>query len=153
MHRALGGQLKGLQLGGRRWQWGSLSWGLAPWKGMADYEPQPELSRLKRAWVCAAGPLGNLTSGVGAFVVAGRWPSVPLYTFALVSITAGVLNLLPVLQFDGKRLLVLWLASQGKPVEERIHILDRVETSVAVALMSLACLLLGAGLLHRLAPA
>lgn len=133
MHRALGGRVRELHLGGVRWALTSwLRVGLKPWTGRVLYESEPELSRRRRALVTLAGPLANLATGALAAVFAhvGLWA----YEWAWVSFVAGALNLLPVLRFDGRRLLSHWWAYRGLSHARRAELHRQVELVTVLAL-------------------
>ena len=89
----------------------------------------------------------NLSGPISIAEYAGQSASMGLVYFikfmALVSVSLGVLNLLPIPVLDGGHLLFFGLeALKGKPVSERIQIFfQQVGIALLMSLMALAMVL------------
>lgn len=146
-HTMLGGRVTELHLGGHRWQWGRLRLGLRPWRGRVHYDPGFRLSLPQRMLVTAAGPAANLLLAGLGLLLASHFPSPMLFCLATLSLVVGVLNLLPVLHFDGRRLLEHTLRLADVPVQRRVVVMRRAELASCLALSALATVLMAAWLL------
>jgi Zn-dependent protease len=92
--------------------------------------------------VTAAGPFANLAAAALAYTFRDHWTSLWVYEFAWMSGVCGLLNLLPVLHFDGKRLLVQWLSHRKVPHSQRGAIVANVDTATVMALLAVGAVLL-----------
>lgn len=101
----LGHALAGLAFGSR------AAMTLYPLGGITRFDPP--LSRSRSLLATLAGPVTSLTIGLGAAALRASWGSAEwLPVFMWVNLGWGILNLLPVLPFDGGRAMLELVGSE-----------------------------------------